>query len=215
MTKELNFFQNDNELLPSLSSELLAASVVDRDDYEEMIEVETHVLDHLKRVIEALLFVSQDPISLSKIRDITNTVVPLKPRQLRGLIDQLQQEYITSRRAFRVEEIAEGYVLRTHEEYSSYIELLYRQKRGEKLSSAATEVLAIVAYRQPITRPQIDAIRGIDSSGTMAQLIERNLVEAVGRLEAPGRPALFGTTKEFLKHFGLKHISDLRTLSTQ
>ncbi len=79
-----------------------------------------------------------------------------------------------------------------------------------KLSHAATEVLAIIAYRQPITRPQIDAIRGVDSSGTLTQLLERNLVEPLGKLEAPGRPTLFGTTKEFLKHFGLKDLSELK-----
>jgi len=197
MTKEINFFNN------------LQSPFSNNDKREEIVEVETHLLHHVKRVIEALFFASQDPITLCKIREITDTITPLKPKQLRLLIDQLQQEYTIHHKAFRIEEIADGYVVRTHEEYAPYIELLYKQKRGEKLSHAATEVLAIVAYRQPITRPEIDAIRGIDSTGIISQLIERQLIEPIGKLEAPGRPILLGTTKEFLKHFGLKQISDL------
>ena len=109
-----------------------------------------------------------------------------------------------------MEEIAQGYVLRTHEDYGHYIKILHQQKRQDKLSPAATEVLAIVAYKQPVTRPQIDAIRGVDSSGTLMQLLERQLIEHQGKLDAPGRPSLYGTTKEFLKHFGFKDIESLK-----
>lgn len=197
MSKELNLFEEEIETV---------------DFHEDLIEeqVDQHVRQHVKRVVEALLFTSNDPISLVKIREITNSICPLRPRKLREIIEELSQEYITQQRAFKLEEIAQGYVLRTHEEYAPYIELFYKQRRGEKLSYASTEVLAIVAYRQPITRPQIDAIRGVDSSGTVQQLLERNLIEPVGRLEAPGRPTLYGTTKEFLKHFGLKDITQLK-----
>ena len=160
--------------------------------------------------MEALLFASPDPLPLVKIREVTDTILPLRPRQLRQILDELKQEYLAQQRAFQLEEIAQGYVLRTYEEYAPYLELFHRNRRSEKLSNASTEVLAIIAYRQPITRPQIDAIRGVDSSGTVVQLLERHLIEPIGKLEAPGRPTLYGTTKEFLKHYGLKDIAELK-----
>lgn len=208
MTKELYFFQTESASLEADND--LVQLEVNAQEFEEPIQVDQHLKQHIKRVIEALLFTSSDPISLTRIREITDPIHPLKPRQLKQLIEELKQEYIAHQRAFKLEEIAQGYVIRTYEEYAPYIDLLYRQKRGEKLSYASTEVLAIIAYRQPITRPQIDAIRGVDSSGTVAQLLERNLIEPVGKLEAPGRPTLYGTTKEFLKHFGLKDVMDLK-----
>lgn len=203
MTKEFNFFQSEVETVAADSPE-------DNFDTVSLSQIDQQLKKHIKRVLEALLFANYDPLPLAKIREITDTILPLRPRQLRQILDELKQEYLTQQRAFRLEEIAQGYVLRTHEEYAPYLEQLHRQKRGEKLSYASTEVLAIIAYRQPITRPQIDAIRGVDSSGTIVQLLERQLIEPVGKLEAPGRPTLYGTTKEFLKHFGLKDMNELK-----
>lgn len=239
MSKELNFFQSEIEtttvdqsqekpievpqekLLP-LPEEIQEITALENADLEKPIDsseenletadwsqVSQQLQQHLKRVIEALLFASSDPLPLPKIREITDTILPLRPRQLRQILEELKQEYLSQQRAFQLEEIAQGYVLRSHEEYAPYLDLLHRQKRAEKLSHASTEVLAIIAYRQPITRPQIDAIRGVDSSGSVMQLLERQLIEPVGKLEAPGRPTLYGTTKEFLKHFGLKDLNEL------
>lgn len=163
----------------------------------------------IKRMIEALLFSSNEPIPFVKIREIADTIQPLRPAVLKQLIEDLQQEYVTQQRAFRLEEIGQGYLLRSCEEFSPYIDQLYRNKRTEKLSQASVEVLAIIAYKQPITRPQIEAIRGVDSTGTIQNLLERQLIEPVGKLEAPGRPTLFGITKDFLKHYGLKDLNDL------
>jgi len=165
--------------------------------------------EHLKRMLEALLFSSADPLPLAKLREVTDTYKPVRPKLLRELLEELQQEYLTQRRGFRLEEIAQGYLMRSSEEFNPYIELLYRNKRTEKLTQAAAEVLAIIAYRQPITRPQIEAIRGVDSSGIVQNLLERQLIEPVGKLEAPGRPTLYGITKDFLKHFGLKDLTEL------
>lgn len=165
--------------------------------------------DQLKRLIEALLFASAEPLPFGKIREVTDALKPVRPRLLRDLMEELQQEYLTERRGFRLEEIAQGYLMRSSEEFNPYIELLYRNKRNEKLTQAAAEVLAIIAYRQPITRPQIEAIRGVDSSGIVQNLLERQLIEPVGKLEAPGRPTLYGITKDFLKHFGLKDVTEL------
>lgn len=166
----------------------------------------------VKRIIEALLFASSEPITFNKLREVIDTISPLAPRELRAILQELQEEYRTQQRAFRLEEIASGFVLRSAEEYNPYIELLHRNKRHEKLSHASAEVLAIIAYRQPITRTQIEAIRGVDSTGSVATLLERQLIQPVGKLEAPGRPMLYGITKEFLKHFGLKDVKELPQL---
>ena len=205
MNKELNF-----------SEQLLTDAQIKKQDGEEELDqrseqaIDKEMQHHLKRIIEALLFASPEPLPFAKIREITDTIVPLPPRQLRHLLSELKEEYLQEKRAFQLEEIALGYALRTHEAFAPYLELLYRNKRTEKLSLPSTEVLAIIAYRQPITRPQIDAIRGVDSSGTLMQLLERELIEPAGKLETPGRPTLYRTTRGFLKHFGLKDLSALK-----
>lgn len=183
----------------------------DLDDAHQWDQLTQQLQLHIKRVLEALLFASSEPLNLLKIREIITQVHPIKPKQIKRLLEELKQDYLSQQRAYSLQEIAQGYVLRTHIEYAPYLELLFRQKRGEKLSPASTEVLAIIAYRQPITRPQIDAIRGVDSSGVIAQLLERGLIEYQGKLEAPGKPSLYGTTKNFLKHFGLKDLTELKT----
>lgn len=220
MAKELNFIQTELELeTPPASIAETKPLHKEKEDCKEKLDERTNdsldqlneqIRVHAKRVIEALLFSCPEPLAVQKIREVTDTFCSISPRHLRRILEELQQEYISQQRAFRLEEIAQGYVLRTHEEYATYIDILQRQRRGEKLSPAATEVLAIIAYRQPITRPQIDAIRGVDSSGTLMQLLERQLVETQGKLEAPGRPTLYVTTKEFLKHFGFKDHSDFK-----
>ncbi len=172
-------------------------------------EMEIGSRTRLKRIIEALLFVSHEPISFNKIREVLDTLEPIKPRQLEDLLQELAEEFILQQRAFRLEEIAQGYILRTCKEYGPYIDLLFRNKRTEKLSPAAAEVLAIIAYRHPITRPQIDAIRGVDSSGVIQSLLERQLIESVGQMQVPGRPTLYGITPFFLKHFGLRDLKEL------
>ena len=219
MTKELHFLdiEEEKEMCPQEKASFLKESQEDssKEDFSQEIssqKLEAHLQHHLKRVIEALLFASPDPLSFNKIREITDTILPLRPKQLKDLLEELKHDYLDQKRAFQLEEIAQGYVLRTHEEYAPYVNLLLRQKRSEKLSYASTEVLAIIAYRQPVTRPQVDAIRGVDSSGTLMQLLERQLIEPVGKLEAPGRPTLYATTKDFLKHFGLKDLSELKQM---
>ncbi len=163
----------------------------------------------IKQIIEALLFASNEPLPLHKIREVTDTVHPLKPRILQDLLQELQHEYMEQQRAFHLVEIAQGFMVRTRHEFSNFIDLLYRNKRTEKLSQAGMEVLAIIAYRQPVTRPQVEAIRGVDSSGIIQRLLDRQLIEATGRMDGPGRPTLYGCTKDFLKHFGLRDLKDL------
>lgn len=218
MAKEFNLFDEEIEAAITESPVLLRSKpeqpslpgiLENLQSSQRAHQQEKFLRQHAKRIIESLLFASSDPLPFAKIREIIDSFQPLKPRLLRDLISELQQEYLSQQRAFRLEEIAEGFLLRTCEEYSPFIDLLYRNKRTEKLSQASAEVLAIVAYKQPITRPQIDAIRGVDSSGIIQNLLERQLIESNGRLEAPGRPALYQTTKDFLHHFGLRSTEDL------
>lgn len=192
-----------------MSTEIHLFETEVKDDSEIFGESEVLQFSQVKRMIEALLFASSEPLSFMKIKDITDSYYPLKPKVLRQLIEDLQLEYQKQNRAFRLDEIAQGFLLQSTEEFQPYIEQLYRNKRTEKISQAATEVLAIIAYRQPITKPQIEAIRGVDSTGTLHNLLERRLIEIVGKLEVPGRPILYGITKDFLFHFGLKDLNDL------
>jgi segregation and condensation protein B len=199
---QLDLFESQQPMLPGMSENIQAA--------QQTRQQERLIRQHTKRIVEALLFASNEPLSFNKIKDIVDSSHHVKPRQLKDLLSELQNEYLSQQRAFRLEEIAEGFLLRTCEEYKSYIDLLYSNKRGEKVSQAAAEVLAIIAYRQPVTRPQIEAIRGVDCSGIVYNLLERQLIEPVGRLEAPGRPTLYGVTKDFLTHFGLRDAQQLQ-----
>lgn len=209
MSREINLFEDEME---TTTTTLDPPKIHDTPN-ENNLEKTYHL--QVKRLIEALLFASNEPLNFQKIREVADQLHPLKPKQLKELIFELQNDYLTQQRGFRLEEISQGYMLRTCEEFSPYIELLYRNKRTEKLSHAAAEVLAIIAYRQPITRPQIEAIRGVDSSGVLMSLLDRELITAVGRLEAPGRPTLYGITHEFLSHFGLKDIKELPPLEEE
>ncbi len=210
MKKEINLLEplQIYEPLPSLEEDVFSIPE-DEPKTEENKLNEKILRPQVKGLIEALLFSSSAPLPFIKIREVTDALAPLRPRILREILQELQYDYIAQQHSFRLEEIAQGYILRTCEEFAPYIDLMHRNKRAEKLSPAATEVLAIIAYKQPITRPQIDAIRGVDCSGTMQNLLDRQLIEPLGKLEAPGRPMLYGTTKEFLLHFGLRDIGEL------
>lgn len=161
-----------------------------------------------KKVVEALLFSASDPVPLSKLREIASPEAPLTTKEMRALLEELKSEY--QERAFDLEEIGGGYLLRTRASYGEYVHLLQSKRRPSRLSQSAAEVLAIIAYRQPITRPAIEAIRGVDCSGQVHALVERELIESKGKLEVPGRPTLYGTTVKFLKQFGLKSCDELQ-----
>ncbi len=168
----------------------------------------------IKQIVEALLFASSEPLSFQKIRDILSETHPVSPGTLRQALMELALDYEKQARAFSLQEVANGFVLRTRAAMAPYLDALMRDRRAEKLSQAAAEVLAIIAYRQPITRPQIEGIRGVDCSGVVQTLLERQLIAAAGKLEAAGRPTLYATTKEFLQHYGLRSLSDLPQLAS-
>ncbi|HJO47548.1 MAG TPA: SMC-Scp complex subunit ScpB [Candidatus Scalindua sp.] len=162
--------------------------------------------DEVKRIVEALLFAVQEPISVRKISEI---VEGTEAKEIREVIQQLREEYDTHDRVFQIEEIANGFQLLSRPEYHEWISKI-RKKSGEsKLSQQALETLSIIAYKQPIIRADIEAIRGVQSGQMIRTLIEKGLVKITGRDEVLGRPLLYGTTTKFLDHFGLKSIKDL------
>ncbi len=162
--------------------------------------------DEIKRIVEALLFAVQEPISVRKISEI---IEGTEAKEIREVIQQLREEYDTHDRVFQIEEIANGFQLLSRPEYHEWISKI-RKKSGEsKLSQQALETLSIIAYKQPIIRADIEAIRGVQSGQMIRTLVEKNLVKITGRDEVLGRPLLYGTTTKFLDHFGLKSIKDL------
>ena len=160
----------------------------------------------LKALVEALLFATDKPLTLQRLRQLTRIHdVP----KLQAIVDEIQTEYAD--RGIVLAEVSGGYLFRTHHAYSSWVQQLVAG-RPVRLSRAQLETLAIIAYRQPITRPEIDQIRGVDSGGTLKLLLDRSLVRILGKKEEPGRPMLYGTTREFLDFFSLKDLRELPTL---
>lgn len=162
------------------------------------------IWNHGKAILEAILLASTEPLSIKKIGD----VMGLDERDARILMDDLRKDYDSPGRGLAIMELSGGFVLTTRPEYAEYVDRLL-QPRSKGLSHAALETLAIIAYRQPITKAEIEGVRGVKVDRSIETLVERRLVVDVGRKEAPGRPVLYGTTPEFLKYFGLKDIKDL------
>jgi len=162
----------------------------------------------LKHIIEALLFASDEPLTVRRIRDIVNAK-GVDGRVVRRAVESLRQEYAEGRRGIQIEEVAGGYRLLSSREHASYVEQLHRAQKRARLSQAALETLAIIAYKQPVHRADIEAIRGVQVDAVLRGLQERGLVRVVGRADLLGRPFLYGTTKRFLEIFGLKSLDDL------
>ena len=162
----------------------------------------------LKSSIEALLFVSGEPLTL---RDFSNTI-EVSPKILKSVLDEMQKEYEEEKRGIKLISINGEYQLVTKAENSDYIQKLLRKNKRQSLSQASLESLAIISYKQPITRVDIDEIRGVKSESALQRLLEKDLIKEVGRLEVPGRPILYGTTDEFLRQFGLKELNELPSL---
>ena len=161
-----------------------------------------------RKIIEALLFVSDKPVSLDALRDVLKDV---DPTEVRATIEELNQEYASSGRSFTIKEIAGGFQMLTDPIYSKWISALYKRP-PDRLTGPSLETLAIIAYKQPITRAEIEAIRGVNVDGVLRTLEERTLIRTKGRMDAPGRPILYATTAEFLQHFGLKSLEELPKL---
>jgi segregation and condensation protein B len=157
-------------------------------------------------LVEAALLAADEPLSL---RRLAATAGLTDPSDVRQLVQRLQELYEHDGTAFQVEELAGGFQLLTRPEYHPWLARLRRASNEMRLSAAARETLAIVAYRQPITRADVEAIRGVQSADMLHQLMEKGLVRIAGREESLGRPVLYGTTKKFLQAFGLRSLRDL------
>ncbi|HHT9110504.1 MAG TPA: SMC-Scp complex subunit ScpB [Candidatus Brocadiaceae bacterium] len=163
-------------------------------------------MEEIKPIIEALIFATEEPIPLRKLTEIIEGMDSL---QIQEAIQQLKSDYDLQGRSFQIEEIAGGYQLFTRPEYYEWVAKLRKKAGDTKLSQAALETLAIIAYKQPILRADIESIRGVQTGQIVRLLMEKDLVKVVGRDESLGHPLLYGTTKRFLEYFGLKDIKEL------
>ncbi len=159
----------------------------------------------VESVVEAVLFTSDEPLTDTRLADI----VEVTAKQVRRCIEALNEKYKTGNNAFRIEQIAGGYQMLTLSPYNHWLKKLLRARSDSKLSSAALETLAIVAYKQPVLRADIEVIRGVAIGEILRSLMYKGLVKIVGRAELVGRPMLYGTTKKFLEVFGLNSLKDL------
>ncbi|HHY61190.1 MAG TPA: SMC-Scp complex subunit ScpB [Clostridia bacterium] len=164
--------------------------------------------DDLKAILECLLFASNTAVSAKELA----SVVGITEQEVEELLAEMMREHEKPSRGIQIYQVAGGYKMATKPDYAGYIEKLCRYKPSP-LSKAALETLAIIAYRQPVTRAEIEAIRGVKVDHLLANLLERNLIQEVGRKESPGRPILYGTTTEFLEYLGLNSIEELPPLS--
>ena len=161
-----------------------------------------------RRIVEALVLSSSEPISAAKLAEI---IPYCDAGEVKDLVNELNTEYAEQDRSFEIWEVAGGFQIRTRAEFSGYLQKLQKE-RALRLSQAALETLAIIAYRQPVTRAEIEDVRGVDVGATVKSLLERHLIRIAGQREVPGRPMLYGTTRRFLEIFGLESLKNLPTL---
>ena len=158
-----------------------------------------------KSILEALLFVSAEPLTIDTLKKVTE----MPESDIKNLMNELINDYRERNSAIRIFEVADGYQMFTDPDFSFFIKKLKNINQSNRLSQPALETLSIIAYKQPITKLEIDHIRGVNSDGAIKSLLEKRLIKIVGKKESPGRPFLYGTTKEFLLYFGLKNLSEL------
>jgi len=163
---------------------------------------------NIKSILESLLFVNEKPISIAELSD----VVELDRKDIARAMEELAQGYDTRGSGICIVKVAGGYQMFSHPDNEIWIKQMYRQKNKQKLSSASLETLSIIAYKQPITKMEIETIRGVNIDGVMRHLLKLGLIKTAGRKEVIGRPFLYITTRKFLEYFGLNSIKDLPKL---
>ena len=169
------------------------------------VAVEEPVRSDLKAIVEALIFASPEPVTIKALVKLLDA----EPKEdIVRVIDALKQEYDRPG-GLQVVEVAGGYQIVTRPELHEWVRRLFHERTTQKLSVAALETLAVIAYKQPVTGPEVAEIRGVNTAGVLGTLIERKLIKIVGRKQVVGRPFLYGTTREFLERFGLNDLSDL------
>lgn len=166
------------------------------------------MLEDIKNIIESLLFVAEAPLNIDHFK---KAIPEAETRTIKDIIQTLQEEYESRNGGFIIHEVAGGYQFRTKPEYKEWIRRLF-QPKPPRLSKPAMETLAIIAYRQPLLRSEVEHIRGVNSGNTLRILLERKLIRVLGRREIPGRPLVYATTNKFLETFDLKNLKDLPSL---
>lgn len=162
--------------------------------------------DYLKQIVESLIFASDEPVSAEQLKKyIEDTTV----REIKKAVEQLNLEYSQQNRAFQITTFAGGFQMVTREAFAQWVKKLFFKRIKQRLSQAALETLAVVAFKQPVSNSEISSIRGVNCDGVLRTLLERKLITISGRSDGPGRPLLYKTTKEFLVYFGINSISDL------
>lgn len=164
--------------------------------------------DQKRRIVEGIVLGSPDPITPSRIAEL---IPRCNPSQVRGFVKELNEEYVEQRRAFEIWEVAGGFQLRTLPEFSPYLRQI-QKTRPLRLSPAALETLSVIAYRQPVTRAEVEHVRSVDAGPVVRSLLERGLIRIAGHREVPGRPMVYATTRRFLEVFGLGKLGDLPAL---
>lgn len=162
--------------------------------------------NNTKSVIEALLFASEKPVMVEQIKKALDN---LDHEEIKRLIIELKSDYENSGRGMRIVEIANGYQMITFPGFATFLRRMYRERQAEKLSRPALETLAIIAYKQPLTRTEIESLRNVNVDGVMKSLTDKFLIRITGRKKVAGRPFVYGTTRQFLEHFGLKSLDEL------
>ena len=162
----------------------------------------------IRKIIEALLFASPEPLTQTKVNGVFDPDTP----NLKEVVEELNEQYAQGNHAFKIQQVAGGFQLVSRQEYEHFIRRMLNKSGRLTLSSAALDTLAIIAYKQPVGRYEVEAIRGVDSSGVLKTLLNRNLIKIKGRDSGPGRPLLYQTTDKFLEHFGLNRLSDMPKL---
>ncbi len=166
-------------------------------------------------IVEALIFATDEPLTTRQIADILRNAenggisIRMKEDEILAVIRQLNGVYVNDRRSFRIIQVAGGYQFATMPEYAEWLGRMVKEKARRKLTQATIETLSVIAYKQPVTKPEIEAIRGVNADYAIQKLMERGLATIVGRAASAGRPLLYGTTADFLKHFGLNDLSEL------
>ncbi|MFH1593797.1 MAG: SMC-Scp complex subunit ScpB [Candidatus Omnitrophota bacterium] len=162
----------------------------------------------IDKIVEALLFVSEKPLT---IEDIRSALDGPEDDEIRQVIERLREDYVKHGRSFNIAELAGGYQIATNPEFAPWINKLFK-RADARLSNPSLETLSIIAYKQPVTRGEIEKVRGVSVEGVLKTLLDKNLIKVRGRKDAPGRPIAYGTTNEFLKNFGLKNLDSLPKL---
>jgi len=162
--------------------------------------------NNLKSAVEAMLFASEKPLVIEQIRKVLDN---LEANEVRKILEELKTEYELSNRGIRVVEIAGGFQINTAPAFAPFLKKLFKDRHAERLSKPALETLSIIAYKQPLTRSEIESLRNVNVDGVMKSLLDKNLVRICGRKKVPGRPFVYGTTRQFLEYFGLKSLEEL------